>query len=141
MRFWCLSKQEIIHQMSLRMATEEDSADDALASALTRLRAVDDKSYLAYALNGAAHLYREAGRTKQARLCASEALMVASVMRCGCSPNAEAASFAERGLRHAARLAEGAKLALLIALLKISVLCATGPGPRRGSLALVCPRL
>ena len=52
-----------------------------MASALTRLRAVDDKSYLAYALNGAAYLYRQAGRTKQARLCASEALTVASVMR------------------------------------------------------------
>ena len=63
------------------LATEEASADDALASALTRLRAVDDKSYLAYALNGAAHLYRQAGRTGQARLCASEALTVASVMR------------------------------------------------------------
>ena len=63
------------------LATEEASADDALASALTRLRAVDDKSYLAYALNGAAHLYRHAGRTRKARLCASEALTVASVMR------------------------------------------------------------
>jgi DNA-binding SARP family transcriptional activator/tetratricopeptide (TPR) repeat protein len=63
------------------LATEEDSADDALASALTRLRAVDDKSYLAYALNGAAHLYRQAGRIRQARLCASEALTVATVMR------------------------------------------------------------
>ncbi len=63
------------------LATEEASADDALASALTRLRAVDDKSYLAYALNGAAHLYRQAGRTRQARLCASEALTVASAMR------------------------------------------------------------
>jgi DNA-binding SARP family transcriptional activator/tetratricopeptide (TPR) repeat protein len=63
------------------LATEEASADDALASALTRLRAVDDKSYLAYALNSAAHLYRQAGRTSQARLCASEALTVASVMR------------------------------------------------------------
>ena len=63
------------------LATEEASADDALASALTRLRAVDDKSYLAYALNGAAHLYRQAGRTRQARLCASEALTVASTMR------------------------------------------------------------
>jgi len=37
------------------LATEEASADDALASALTRLRAVDDKSYLAYALNSAAN--------------------------------------------------------------------------------------
>jgi hypothetical protein len=63
------------------LATKEDSADDALASALTRLRAVDDKSYLAYALNSAAHLYRQAGRTNQARLCASEALTVASLMR------------------------------------------------------------
>ena len=63
------------------LATGEPSADDALASALTRLRAVDDKSYLAYALNGAAHLYRQAGRTRQARFCASEALTVASVMR------------------------------------------------------------
>jgi DNA-binding SARP family transcriptional activator/tetratricopeptide (TPR) repeat protein len=63
------------------LATEEASADDALASALTRLRAVDDKSYLAYALNSAAHLYRHAGRISQARLCASEALTVASVMR------------------------------------------------------------
>ena len=49
--------------------------------ALKRLRAVDDKSYLAYALNSAAHLHRQAGRTSQARLCASEALTVASVMR------------------------------------------------------------
>jgi DNA-binding SARP family transcriptional activator/tetratricopeptide (TPR) repeat protein len=63
------------------LATEEASADDALASALTRLRAVDDKSYLAYALNSAAHFYSQAGRTSQARLCASEALTVASAMR------------------------------------------------------------
>jgi DNA-binding SARP family transcriptional activator/tetratricopeptide (TPR) repeat protein len=63
------------------LATGEDPGGDALAAALARLRAVDDKSYLAYALNGAARLHRQAGRTEQARLCAGEALTVASIMR------------------------------------------------------------
>jgi hypothetical protein len=63
------------------LATGAASTDTALAGALARLRAVDDKSYLAYALNGAALVYRRAGRVEQARLHASEALRVASVMR------------------------------------------------------------
>ncbi len=63
------------------LATADASADGALAGALVRLRAVDDKSYLAYALNGAAHLHRQAGRADQARLCATEALAAASIMR------------------------------------------------------------
>ena len=49
--------------------------------ALAQLRAVDDKSYLAYALNGAARLHRQAGRVEQARLCAGGALTVALIMR------------------------------------------------------------
>ncbi|WP_291858009.1 AAA family ATPase [Bradyrhizobium sp.] len=62
------------------LATETDSTNDGLARALARLRAVDDKSYLAYALNGAARLHRQAGRSEQARICAAEALTVASLM-------------------------------------------------------------
>lgn len=63
------------------LARHDATAGSALAHALARLRVVDDKSYLAYALNGAAALYRQAGQTKQARLHASEALQVASVIR------------------------------------------------------------
>lgn len=63
------------------LAADEDSADDVLADALRRLRAIDDKSYLAYALNSAASLHRRRGRNKQARVCAKEALAVASIMQ------------------------------------------------------------
>jgi tetratricopeptide (TPR) repeat protein len=63
------------------LATAEESAEAALASALARLRAVDDKSYLAYALNSAALVHRRAGRLEQARVHAGKALTVASVMR------------------------------------------------------------
>jgi hypothetical protein len=52
-----------------------------LADALRRLRTVDDKSYLAYALNNAAHLHLQAGRFDQVRACAAEALAAASAMR------------------------------------------------------------
>lgn len=63
------------------LASAESSANGALAKALARLRAVDDKSYLAYALNRAAGLYRQTGRAEQARHCAAEALTIASIMR------------------------------------------------------------
>jgi hypothetical protein len=63
------------------LAAGDGSADTALAEALVRLRAVDDKSYLAYALNRAAGLHREAGKPEESRLCATEALAVASIMR------------------------------------------------------------
>ena len=62
------------------LATEKISSDDALIEALARLRAVDDKSYLAYALNGAARLHCRMGRIEQGRLYAREALTVASIM-------------------------------------------------------------
>jgi hypothetical protein len=63
------------------LARSEATADGLLEKALLRLRAVDDKSYLAYALNGAARLYLQSGRNEQARQHASEALTVASIMR------------------------------------------------------------
>lgn len=63
------------------LATEKAPTEDALAEALARLRAVDDKSYLAYALNAAARLHRQAGRVEQARVCAAEALKIALIMR------------------------------------------------------------
>jgi hypothetical protein len=63
------------------LATDGSSAADVLADALRRLRAVDDKSYLAYALNSAARLHLQAGRIDQVRLCANEALAAASAMR------------------------------------------------------------
>ena len=45
--------------------------------------------------------------------------------------NVEAGSFAERGLRHVERLADGpAKLELQISLLKVRILAAAGPGMR-----------
>lgn len=62
------------------LASAERSGNAVLAKALARLRAVDDKSYLAYALNRAAGLYRQAGYTEEARLCAAEALTIASIM-------------------------------------------------------------
>jgi DNA-binding SARP family transcriptional activator len=63
------------------LAADQGSASDVLADALGRLRAVDDKSYLAYALNSAARLHLRAGRIDQVRLCAAEALHAASAMR------------------------------------------------------------
>ena len=63
------------------LATEEDPTADKLGDALQRLRAVDDKSYLAYALNSAAWLHLQAGRVDQARLYAAEALTAASAIR------------------------------------------------------------
>jgi hypothetical protein len=63
------------------LATGHASADDRLADALLRLRAIDDKSYLAYALNGAARLHLKAGRAERARLCAAEAFAAASAIR------------------------------------------------------------
>ena len=63
------------------LAGGDSSAPTMLADALQRLRAVDDKSYLAYALNSAAHVHLQAGRTDQAGLFAGEALAAASAMR------------------------------------------------------------
>jgi hypothetical protein len=63
------------------LATQDTSAADALADALRRLRMVDDKSYLAYALNSAARIHLRAGRVDEVRLCAAEALAAASAMR------------------------------------------------------------
>jgi anti-sigma factor RsiW len=57
------------------------SADDALAHALQRLRAIDDKSYLAYALNRAADVDLRIKENEQARGRAAEALAVASIMQ------------------------------------------------------------
>jgi DNA-binding SARP family transcriptional activator len=62
------------------LASAEPSAKGVLAKALARLRAVDDKSYLAYALNRAAGLFRQTGSTEEARRCAAEALAIASLM-------------------------------------------------------------
>lgn len=68
-------------QALARLATDEVSAGEVLEDALRRLRNVDDKSYLAYALNSAARLYLRAGHLDQVRLYAAEALDAASAMR------------------------------------------------------------
>ena len=58
-----------------------ECADALFADALRRLRRVDDKSYLAYALNSAASLHLRGGRIDQARIFAAEALAASSAMR------------------------------------------------------------
>jgi DNA-binding SARP family transcriptional activator len=63
------------------LAEGADHADALLAAALARLRRVDDKSYLAYALNSAASLHLRDGRIEQARTFAAEALAAASAVR------------------------------------------------------------
>jgi DNA-binding SARP family transcriptional activator len=68
-------------QALAQLAADEAEGQTALADGLRRLRKVDDKSYLAYALNSAAGLHLRAGRPDEARLCAAEALSAASAMR------------------------------------------------------------
>jgi tetratricopeptide (TPR) repeat protein len=68
-------------QALVRLAAQDRRAKDALESALVRLRTVDDKTYLAYVLNGAARIHHKAGRIEAARQCATEALTAASVMQ------------------------------------------------------------
>ena len=63
------------------LAAGKASASDVLGDALRRLRILDDKSHLAYALNCAAHLHLRAGRIDQVRVCAAEALVAAAAMR------------------------------------------------------------
>ena len=63
------------------LAAGNASASDVLGDALRRLRILDDKSYLAYALNCAAQLHLLGGRIDQVRDCAAEALVAASAMR------------------------------------------------------------
>jgi hypothetical protein len=53
----------------------------ALAAALPGLRQIDDKSYLAYALNCAARLHLRSGRLEEVRACAAEALAAATAIR------------------------------------------------------------
>jgi hypothetical protein len=64
-----------------RLSAGERGADDRLGCALDELRAVDDKSYLAYALNQAAVLHLRDGRISEAVDCAAEALGVAETMQ------------------------------------------------------------
>ena len=56
-------------------------AERRLVAALTRLRAVDDKAGLAYALNAAAMLWLDAGQAAKVRSYAEEALAAASAVR------------------------------------------------------------
>jgi hypothetical protein len=63
------------------LAEGHDSGDALFSDALSRLRRVDDKSYLAYALNSAAWIYLRLGRLDQARVFAAEALAASSAMR------------------------------------------------------------
>jgi hypothetical protein len=65
----------------LKLAAQDRGAADALNHALARLRAVDDKTYLAYALNGAARLQLAAGQIEAARNSATDALAAASAIR------------------------------------------------------------
>jgi DNA-binding SARP family transcriptional activator/tetratricopeptide (TPR) repeat protein len=64
-----------------RLSAGERGADTRLSRALDELRAVDDKSYLAYALNEAAVLHLRDGRISEAVDCAAEALGVAETMQ------------------------------------------------------------
>jgi tetratricopeptide (TPR) repeat protein len=64
-----------------QLSAGESGADARLDLALHDLRAVDDKSYLAYALNAAALIYVRNGHFVTASACASEALQVAGIMR------------------------------------------------------------
>ena len=64
-----------------RLGSGGDPAQESLADALQQLRAIDDKSYLAYALNIAAKLHFDAGRLDAARECAAKALAVAEAMQ------------------------------------------------------------
>jgi DNA-binding SARP family transcriptional activator len=63
------------------LAAGNASASDVLGDALRRLRILDDKSHLAYALNCAAQLHLLGGRIDQVRVCAAEALVAAAAMR------------------------------------------------------------
>jgi tetratricopeptide (TPR) repeat protein len=56
-------------------------ADEQLRVAVARLRAVDHKAHLAYALNAVAELHLRTGRTEEARACAEEALATATAVR------------------------------------------------------------
>jgi len=56
-------------------------AEKRLNAAIARLRVVDDKGYLAYALNAAAGDHLGAGRVEAARATATEALSAASAVR------------------------------------------------------------
>jgi DNA-binding SARP family transcriptional activator len=64
-----------------QLASGEDRDDRRLVAALQQLRAIDDKSHLAYALNTAAALCLDMDRTDAARSYAREALDVAEVMQ------------------------------------------------------------
>ena len=68
-------------QALAQLASKNPAATEPLAEALRQLRTVDDKSYLAYALNSAARLHLRAGSIDQARIYAAEALAAASAMR------------------------------------------------------------
>ena len=63
------------------LAMGSSQAIPALDEACASLRAVDDKSYLAYALNAAAALHLEAGRRDAALACAREAECAARAMQ------------------------------------------------------------
>jgi DNA-binding SARP family transcriptional activator len=63
-----------------KLALNEPGARDILTRALQQLRAIDDKSYLAYALNLAAEFHLRDGRKEAARICAAEALSVAGIV-------------------------------------------------------------
>lgn len=64
-----------------RLGRGEDVPETILADALNRLRGIDDKSYLAYALNNIAYFHLMAGQRHHARRYAVEALNAASAMR------------------------------------------------------------
>ena len=80
-----LGESEVPFVMTLdalaRLAAEEGTAPGMVAGAMDQLRAVDDKSYLAYALNTAARLHLRAGRIDAARACATEALATAETVQ------------------------------------------------------------
>ncbi|SHF27989.1 transcriptional activator domain-containing protein [Modicisalibacter ilicicola DSM 19980] len=63
------------------LAENGAQAFDRLETALSRLRIVDDKSYLAYALNTAASLYLRRGQLDVAQAFAQEALRAATAMQ------------------------------------------------------------
>ncbi|MFC5068054.1 ATP-binding protein [Flaviflagellibacter deserti] len=66
--------------LALLASSAETESLDALDQALAQLRAVDDKSYLAYSLNSAARLQMKRGWTGPAFQNASAALSIASIL-------------------------------------------------------------
>lgn len=63
-----------------RMALGARGAEDAFSVSVERLRSIDNKAYLAYALNWGAAIHLDAGRLDRAEACALEAFQAAKAV-------------------------------------------------------------